>query len=183
MNRNANNVSQMIENVINIAFFLNPFGELIRVKGANHVSAIIQSPETFGLTREELEAIYNKYHEPLGQEGKAREEILTNLVRAGWMRMRRYPNKFWSINLFKLTVKAKDLLYDWANNILKGTWGFKETDPYMPVKVDFVGGQISKYTVKDVASDKLFNEEVTTVAETIYDISPSRERAKIIFLR
>jgi hypothetical protein len=51
----------------------------------------------------------------------------------------------------------------------------------MPVKIDFSGGQITKYTVQDIAQDKLFNENLL-VGEEFYKVSSDRVRFKITFI-
>ena len=53
------------------AFFISPGGEIVPVP-INHISKVITSPELFNLTKEEIEAAYKKFNEPLGLEGKAR---------------------------------------------------------------------------------------------------------------
>ncbi len=51
-------------------------------------------------------------------EGSARERILTQLIEQGWIRLRRYPNRHWSVNT----------LADWASKFLVGFAGFREPD-------------------------------------------------------
>jgi len=161
-----------IQEGITTAFFISPRGEILQA--SNHIQMIIRNPQKFGLTIEYIKSVYDKYNEKLGTEGRAREEIIKTLVNNGWIRVRRYPNRFWSINVGRWSKKVKDLLWDWANKILKGISGFKEADPYMPVKID-VGDNYNfiktKYTVKDIAQDILYLKE---------EINQKRERLKII---
>lgn len=151
-------IGTVVEAVIRtIAFFISPDGKVIEA-GENHIAFVINHLDLFGLTKQGIEAVYQRHGEQLYTEGKAREEILKDLVNHGWIRLRRYPNKFWSINVDRLTGKKKDFLYDWAKQMLTGEGGFKEPDPYMLVKIDTREGQIIKYTVSDIADDVLIQE-------------------------
>jgi len=76
------------------AYWITPDGKLIAVK-TTHIDEVIITPEIFGLKIEDIKALYEKYAEPLGLEGKAREEIMKNLILQGWIRIRWKP-KEWS---------------------------------------------------------------------------------------
>lgn len=139
------------------AYWISPKGEIINV-AQNHIATVIENPETFGLTFEGIKEVYDSYGEPIGLEGKAREEIMLNLIREGWTRIRRYANKFWSINVPRLTKKVKDNIFDWANRITdNGLFGYKEKDIFMPVKLDTSLGEVVKdMTMKDILSSALY---------------------------
>jgi len=81
---------------ISVAFFLSPDGDLFRVPD-NHIGVVIRDPHRFGLTRDEIEAAYHEHGERLGVEGEARKEILLQIIAGGWIRIRRYPNRHWSV--------------------------------------------------------------------------------------
>jgi hypothetical protein len=153
----ASTVLDLFESTIS-AYFITPNGKIISTNGMSHVSLIISSPEKFGFTKKQVVDLYEKYKEKLGVEGKAREQLLRLLFDKGCMRIRRYPNKFWSIQVKKLTKSAKDYLYDFANKILKGFHGFKELDKYMPVKIDTDNG-IKNHTVEQVKNDVIYTNE------------------------
>jgi len=156
---------------IRSAFFISPRGELITTKGT-HIDTIIKYPKKFGLTKEYIEGVYDKYDEKLGQEGSARRVIIKKLMKSGWIRIRRYPNKFWSVQLSKLNNKTKDYLHDWAKKILKGTQGFKEEDKFMPVQIDTFlkfSTNIKTLTVDKISKDILFNESITHKREVLIE--------------
>lgn len=88
------------------AYWISPKNEVINVPTV-HIDTVITNPETFGLTKEGIQKIYDSYGEPLGSEGKAREEIILDLVRKGWIRIRQYRNQGWSVNVGKLSKKLK----------------------------------------------------------------------------
>ena len=56
----------------------------------NHINVVITNPERFGMTREQIGEVYQRYGEPLGLEGRAREEIVRALISIGWIRIRDY---------------------------------------------------------------------------------------------
>lgn len=102
------------------AYWITPYGKIMEVD-ARHINAIIRNPELFGLTREEIVEIYKRHKEPMGWEGKAREEIILELVKRGWIRIRHYRtrNDHWSIHINKLSNKIKDYLQQFASSLIK----------------------------------------------------------------
>lgn len=139
------------------AYWISRFGEVVEV-GTNHINMVIKHPKKFGYTDKKIKDIYDKYGEPLGQEGKAREEIIVALVKSGWIRVRRYDNNGYSINISKMTKKVKDILFDWAYKLLNtGIKGMKETDKYIPVNIQGFQDHFNKnMTIQDVANDILY---------------------------
>lgn len=116
------------------AFWISPKGEIIYVK-TTHITEVINNPEKFGFTSEFIEYVYKFYKEKIGQEGKAREQLMVALFKQGWIRIRKYRD-FWSINVKVFSGKSKSLIMDWAKKILKGIHGYKEDDPFSSVKID-----------------------------------------------
>jgi hypothetical protein len=76
-------------------YWVSPSNKLIPVDGDNHIQMVIQKPEVFGLTKNEVNAEYLKYGEPVGQENKARESIILGLVKRGWIRIRQYNKPYY----------------------------------------------------------------------------------------
>ena len=140
------------------AYFITPDGKIISTNGRSHISLIIASPQNFGFTKTQVVDLYKKYNEKLGVEGNAREELIRILFDKGWMRIRRYPNDCWSVQVKKLTKRSKDYLYRFAKSILKGFEGFKELDKFMPMKIDTDHGT-KNYTVEQVKNDVLYTNE------------------------
>jgi len=87
-----------------------------------HIDVVLNQPERFGFTRERLVAIYEKYGEKLGFEGFAREEILREAIRRGWIRVRRYAGRreVVSINVPALSPEIKEVLSRFAASLIKG---------------------------------------------------------------
>lgn len=82
--------------------------KIIDVGGSNHIQKIIQSPELFGLTKEEVEATYKKHKERLYSEGNAREELIKKAASNGWIRVRKY-NNYWSIQFDSYKKRKKTI--------------------------------------------------------------------------
>jgi hypothetical protein len=140
-----------------VAYWISPTGKAINV-GTNHVTAIIKNPKTFGMTSDHVKAIFDKFNEPIGQEGKAREELILELVNKGWIRIRRYRNEGYSVTIGSMTKKVKDILFSWADTMLNtGVNGNKETDKYIPVKIiGFKDHYTRNLTIFDLANDALY---------------------------
>lgn len=155
-------VSEYLMNEISstrASFFLSPRGELVP-SGTKHISAIIKNPRKFGLTRKEINDIYGKHNETIGTEGDAREEIIEKLLKRGWVRLRRYPNRYWSVTIYRMSRKLKDLLKDWANKMLEGALDFKENDPYMPVRiVSPITTYSKKTTISELAETGIYESD------------------------
>lgn len=149
---------QFLKEAVNtVAYWVSPSGKIYDV-GTNHIDVVIKNPQTFGLTKDKIQAVYDKYGEELGREGKAREEIILDLVKKGWVRIRRYRNEGYSVNIGKMTKKVKDILFSWADKMLNtGVNGVKERDKYMPVKILGFQDHFSRnMTIQDVANDALY---------------------------
>ena len=82
------------------AFWISPQGTIFPVT-RSHINEVITNPERFGLTRGGIEAVYRKHKEPLGWEGKAREEIIKGLIVEGWIRIRDHGD-YLSLQTFSL---------------------------------------------------------------------------------
>jgi len=74
------------------SYWISPRGETIP-SGTLHITAVVRNPEQFGYTGEELKEIEAKYGESLEQEGEARQEIMENLLRQQWIRLRYRPRQ------------------------------------------------------------------------------------------
>lgn len=142
------------------AFFISPRGELIDCGSRKHIDMIVTYPDKFGLTKQFIDDKYDEYGEKVGIEGKARNDIMVLLIKQGWVRIRRYPNKFWIIDLYKLNKKMKDRIYDWSVKMLDGTGGYKEQDKYMPVKIQDLARFKKEFTILKISNDVLFNESI-----------------------
>jgi len=146
----------------NVAYWISRSGELVEV-GTSHIDVVISNPTKFGYTGKKIRDIYDKYGEVLGVEGQAREEIIVDLIKHGWIRVRKYRNQGYSVNINKFSKKIKDVLFDWASKLISsGIKGVKETDKYIPVNIQAFGsGENKSLTIQDIANDVLFESGET----------------------
>lgn len=149
---------------ISILYWINPKGKILKQHNVTHIKQVTNNPKIFGVTRKWIESIYSKYDEPVGAEGDAREEIMKFLFKKGYIRIRLYINKFWSVTLYGFNRKAKKSLSVWA----KDAKDDKFSGLYMPVKIlDLKSDKlINRYDVNDIShdehiyeSDKLSDDE------------------------
>lgn len=159
------------------SYFISPFGEIIRTP-TTHIATVISNPEKFGFNRDIIDFIYKQYNERLGQEGKAREQILMSLFDNGWIRIRRYGDAFWSINVNSLTSRIRSFLNKWAKAMLSGKFGFKEEDKTMKVKIDQRGTKPLISDISSIANSKSFVVEDSEVL-TIKNIEDLEDRPLI----
>lgn len=101
---------------ISQAYWLSPKGKIYDVN-ISHIDYIFKNPEIFKLTTEKIKEIYRKHKEPFGWEGKARKEILIDVMKRGWVRIRDYKDKGWSVEVWELDNYAKELIYNWAAKV------------------------------------------------------------------
>lgn len=92
------------------AYWISSYGTIYDVK-TNHIDFITDNLNKFNISKKEIEAIYKKYNEPNGLEGKARNEILTNQLKNGWIRIRKQRNS-WIIQIFDITNTTKINIYN-----------------------------------------------------------------------
>jgi hypothetical protein len=73
--------------------------DIFDVSKNTHIQFMIDNPELFGLSLNEIALVYNKYNEKLGIEARAREDLIKVAAKRGWIRIRHYtrPNEYWSI--------------------------------------------------------------------------------------
>jgi hypothetical protein len=109
------------------AYWISPIGDLFEV-GTSHIAEVIKDPEKFGLKLENIKEIYRKHNEFLGLEGKARAEILIQIIQQGWIRLRRYRES-WSVTVYRFSNETKHQLQNWAANI-------NDDDSFIPVKIN-----------------------------------------------
>lgn len=137
------------------AFWISPKGE-ITSSLTSHIDIILKNPEKFGFTKERLEKMYKSYGEPIGLEGKAREEIVKLVIRKRFIRIRKYPNKFWSVNIFHKSFLDMNYVTDWAKKLTTtGINGLKENDMYLPVIITDLGSYRKEVLMGELAKGNL----------------------------
>lgn len=145
--------SSLLEN-LHVGYWISPSGTAFPVS-QNHIITVIEDPEKFGMTREEIEDAYKRHKEHIGQEGNAREEIIISLVDKGWIRVRSYRRGgdiTWSVNINRLTKRVKDHITDFFQMLSKKA-GYLGSEVY----IDSPQG-VDTYSPTDIAKYALYNE-------------------------
>lgn len=147
----------------NEAYFISPDGKIIPITFGTHIDMVIRYPKKFKLSKEEIEKIHKKYHEPIGSEGKARDQILLNLLNQGWIRIRHYSDQgYWSVQIGTMNKRIKDYLFDFANKAITGKKPFKSAvwDNEIMKIVSFKDNKTWNFNFKDISNDILYSESV-----------------------
>ena len=116
--------------VFRSSFWISPEGKLADLGGGAHINAIVRHPAKFGLTRDEIDREYETYGEPVGMEGKAREALILSVVKKGFVRIRLYPNRYWSVSLHTWSPREQKLMSQWASFTIE-----RRSDKHMPVRI------------------------------------------------
>jgi hypothetical protein len=140
-----------------LAYWISPKDAIIPIFGADkHIELVAENPSMFGLSRDEIDEIYHFEGELYGDEGNARIKILKKLiVERGWIRIRRYDSKkMFSINVHRDTSKNRDLLYQFANDMVDCDFG-----RYV-VHLTLAGQLIKPYPlIQEIASNDLYHRD------------------------
>ena len=90
------------------AYWIAPDGCVIAV-AVRHIITVCNAPERFGLTYEQINEAFARHGEPLGHEGRARQEIMADLIiNHGWIRVRYLPRRDrWIVELNRFDSQAK----------------------------------------------------------------------------
>ncbi len=133
-----------------VAYWIHPEGEVVNISTDTHISWVIKQPEYFGLTTAAIEECYHRHDERMWTEGKAREEIILNLLDQGFIRVRLYPNRHWSVSANKWEAQTMQLLAKWAGVARE----VQVVGKYMDVVIATHERVIRDYTVEDLYTKK-----------------------------
>ena len=149
-------------------YFIAPSGDIIPIMDT-HIRTVLDNPKKFRTTKKELHEIYDNHKEPYGLEGKARDEILANLVKEGWVRLRYQPrNDYFTAQIYSLTKRIKNWLYGFAQEAMKGIKGDKYT-PHTEIAIMNLQGHIlDRFSLKEISQDILFKH---ASVQRVIDIS------------
>lgn len=100
------------------AYFVEPTGKLLDIGTRKHIQHITSFPEKFGFTKSELQAIYDRHGERYSQEGRAREEIVKDTVKRGFIHIRNFPRAGWRVTVNRMDSATKRKLVKWAEYII-----------------------------------------------------------------
>lgn len=150
---------------VSVAYWINKRGQVLELPVEKHITAVVQQPEKFGLTKEYVQKKYADHGEPVGLEGHAREELIREIVESGFIRVRLYP-QFWSVTINRLDSPTKKALSNWAEVAREN----KQAGKYMPVKiVALADDSVHKHTIDDLYYE--FMESASGTLEWVNSLS------------
>ena len=98
-------------------YWIAPDGEIIDVATSTHVGYMSQNLEKFGYKPEDRFAIYQKWGERPGMEGRARVEMVSKAYALGWIRIREYSREnYISVQSKEFDEKMKMNLLNWVKD-------------------------------------------------------------------
>lgn len=105
------------------AYWVAPNGKSIDVGTNTHIKYVIDNPKTFKITKKYINDKYEKHGERVGIEGEARSEIMMDLMKKGWLRIRYLSkNDLWTIQTYNFSSREKNNVWDWIREALKKNW-------------------------------------------------------------
>jgi len=147
------------------AYWIKPNGHIIDV-GTTHIRMILDNPHLFNLDKQDIINLYKKYNEKIGLEGEAREEIMRNLMRLGWIRVRYMRNKdTWTFQTQNLNKKEKDNIYAFIEDTMK----YKIMNKYADVTILIIQGSRIIQTSALEALTKIFERKKNKFKNLIND--------------
>lgn len=84
----------------------------IDVIATSHVRYLCEHHGEFGFSQEQIEETYRRHGERMGQEGKARDELIKIATTQGWIRARQYrsPRDYWSIQFDRFEERRDSIV-------------------------------------------------------------------------
>ncbi len=139
------------------AYWISPYGDIIGVD-TTHIDTIIKNPEIFGLTKKEIEDTYDKYNEKVGIEGKARHDIMDNLIQDNWIRIRFVPKAYtFTVETnSNFNKKKQDYIWWWGASITNGKLDNLNRDSY-DVKLNIIKDSQTDIEQKSISLDDLLS--------------------------
>ena len=135
------------------AYWINRDAQMLEIPAIKHITAVVEQPEKFGLTKGYIEKKYAEYNEPVGLEGRARDDIIRIIVGMGFIRVRLYRTH-WSVTVHELNARTEVALGGWAD-VAKDN---KQAGKYMNVKI------------LELATDAKHNYTVESIYNEFYDV-------------
>jgi hypothetical protein len=153
------------------AYWISPKGRIIDV-GITHIKSILDSPKSYGLTKDYLLDKYAEYGERVGQEGEARGKVMIDLMKSGWVRVRNYKKQDrWQFQVWNLRNREKNNIWDFVVEALKNKLAHKYSELALIVTSN---KNIIKVPISDTG--KIFEFKKMKKEYTILDIIKARQK-------
>ncbi|MBT5224225.1 MAG: hypothetical protein HN655_05755 [Candidatus Marinimicrobia bacterium] len=100
------------------AYWISPIGEIYPVE-KSHIQTVAENPKRYGTTLGKIKREFEKYDEVFPfQEHKARRNILTIIIKNGWIRMRlNLRSAAWTAETWEWNEREKNALQIWQNKV------------------------------------------------------------------
>ncbi len=98
------------------AYWISPDGKIYPVE-KTHIQAVAENPKRYGTTLGIVKQEFEKYGEVFPfQEHKARRNILTEIIKMGWIRLRlELKSATWTAETWEWNKREKEALEIWLN--------------------------------------------------------------------
>ena len=136
------------------AYWIDPEGAVIPVE-QTHIKKVIDMCERFGVTIRNITDAFAETNEPLGHEGSARNIIMLELIKKGWIRLRfeKRPTG-WKVQCWHLDKKTLKSLLSWASGMIDGT--YDNVSRHTEILINELS--ISDKTWERVSLEKILNQ-------------------------
>ena len=100
------------------AYWISPIGEIYPVE-KSHIQTVAENPKRYGTTLGKIKREFEKYDEVFPfQEHKARRNILTIIIKNGWIRMRlNLRSAAWTAETWEWNEREKGAFQIWRNSM------------------------------------------------------------------
>lgn len=154
--------------------WISPQGEIVPAK-QKHIMDIIANPKKFGFTDDHVRETFAKHGEDpkVNIEGDAREELIEDALKRGWIRVRGYRN-YVSMTVSKLNDNIKATIWRWVANQVKDK-KISKLDEVRIVAMDQRADSMHKHTAEDIlkfALEEAYDEAVLTSLNERYTPFP-----------
>jgi len=130
--------------------------QIIPLDEIKHIDYVLQNPNLFPISKMEIETIYKKYNEPIGFEGRARDEIIKIVAKDGWIRIRHYMKHldYWSIQC-DIYRKRKEAILNFIDYAIdKNYMNYRDAVTILSYNTD----EVISYSFRDGGISKLFEK-------------------------
>lgn len=157
-------------------------GKMIEVKEL-HITDVCENHTVFGLSNEYIRSLYDLYGETWGSEGKAREEIMIESMKKGWIRIRQSVGREgskWTVQFDDYKKRENDL-QEIVSQLLLGRADMKDHDSLVLLQCEGDFYKIyDSWKTKSNPSDFLTEDTKKKTAEMIYSYDDFSDRRSTV---
>ncbi len=146
------NMRDLPEKGVYAGYWISPAGKIFGVE-EDHFRFIWSHPLLFGLNKEIMQELYNKFY----NEQDTIKQIIDDLLEYGWVKCLK-KQKYWYVYLNILNRKTADRVWEWAYHSLNGD--LANEAPYQLVKIyELYRHHTRKVTFADILTgDFVYNK-------------------------